>query len=157
MSVKSYTRIVPVAAFVVLAVFAISRCFAAASGQEGEASVRNGEAVAQSLTLGYTTRGVVFKTAAINADASVANCFRCNKTNTLHLGTGLYQVGFDENVQATNGWSRWVQVDTLSTGSINNVSCSTADRAGLTTGVWVECYNGSGTNVDTSFFIFVAR
>jgi hypothetical protein len=97
-------------------------------------------------------------TAAINFDGAIANCFGCNKTNTRHVSTGEYQIGFNTNVQATNGWSRWVQVDPLQALGIDNVSCTTADRAGLTTGVWVACYNNStGALEDTSFFLFVAR
>ena len=32
------------------------------------------------------TRGVVFFTAAINSDGSVASCFECNQANTQRLG-----------------------------------------------------------------------
>jgi hypothetical protein len=144
---KRYIWIVPVVALV----FAISGPFAA--GQNGG----DRSMAVPPVTLSNATRGVVFKTAAINADATVANCFRCNRINTVHLSTGTYQVGFDENVTANAGWSRWVQVDTLTIGSIFGISCTTADRAGLVTGVFVECVNAAGALADTSFFIFVAR
>jgi hypothetical protein len=107
------------------------------------------------ITLPQATRGVVFKTAAINPTGAVASCFRC--VSALLLAPGQYQVVFDENVQAANGWSRWLQVDTLTTGAINNVSCTTADRAGVPNGVFVYCHTGTGVAVDTSFFLFVAR
>ena len=63
------------------------------------------------------TRGVVFFTAAINSDGSIASCFGCDATNTQRLGVGQYQIDFGQNAQAINGWSRWVQADTLTTGS----------------------------------------
>jgi hypothetical protein len=110
------------------------------------------------VSLANATRGVVFETAAINSNGSISNCFGCNKATTLHLGTGQYQVGFNGNVQAYLGWSRWVQVDTLTAQNINNVSCTTADRALLNSAVWVACYtNNTGAFTDTSFFLFVAR
>jgi hypothetical protein len=147
---KRYVWVVPVVALAALVLFTASRRFAAGSRSD------NGD-VTPEVTLGAATRGVVFATAAINSNGTVASCFTCNRGNTVHLGTGVYQVGFNTNVQATNGWSRWLQVDTLSTGSISNVSCTTADRAGLPSGVFVLCTNGAGVDTDTSFFLFVAR
>lgn len=108
------------------------------------------------IVLPVPTRGVVFKTAAINSNGTIANCFRC--ASAASLGGGAYQVIFDENVQAANGWSRWVQVDTLTTGSIDNVSCTTADRSGNVNGVFVFCHTGNtNASTPTSFFLFVAR
>jgi len=120
------------------------------------AHAQNGSpsAVGSQIALSAPTRGVVFKSAAINSDGTKAQGFRV--TGTIHLGTWLYQVTFDENVQAINGWSRWVQVDTLSTGSIVGVSCTTADRAGNPKAIFIDCNNASG-QADTSFFLFVAR
>jgi hypothetical protein len=122
-----------------------------------------GELASAGLTLGQATRGVVFKTAAITGGGGVANCFRCVPASTIHLGTGFYQVAFDENVQATNGWSRWVQPDTLAAGE-ENAWCNTADRAGDPNAIFVNCQHeggpgsqGNSVPVDTSFFIFVAR
>jgi hypothetical protein len=113
--------------------------------------------------LNQPTRGVVFKTAAITGNATIASCFRCEAATTIHLGIGEYQVGFDENVQAINGWSRWVQVDTLGTGSVN-AWCTTADRAGVPDAIFVSCQapggpgnQGNSKAVDVSFFLFVAR
>jgi hypothetical protein len=152
---KRYIWVVPVVAVAAVVLFTASRRFASARGGDENGGERTVAPLA--VTLASSTRGVVFKTAAINSDATVANCFRCNRPNTKHLGTGLYQVGFDENVTANNGWSRWLQVDTLSTGSIFGISCTTADRAGLPSGVFVECVNTAGAVADTSFFLFVAR
>jgi hypothetical protein len=148
---KRLVWVVPVVALAAVVLFTASRHFSAGSRSE------NGDVAPADVALGLTTRGVVFATAAINFDGTVANCFTCNRSNTVHLGTGVYQVGFNTNVQATNGWSRWVQVDTLSTGSISGVSCTTADRAGVPSGVFVLCTNAAGADQDTSFFLFVAR
>jgi hypothetical protein len=127
----------------------------AASVTPAHAQNGNGSAAASaSILLSAPTRGVVFKTAAINADGSKAQGFRV--AGTIHLSTGNYQVTFDENVQALNGFSRWVQVDTLEAGSISGVSCTTADRAGVGKAVFIHCENAAGP-IDTSFFLFVAR
>jgi hypothetical protein len=115
------------------------------------------------ITSAQPTRGVVFFTATINSTGGVASCFGCNTANTKRLGVGLYQIDFGQNVQAVNGWSRWVQVDTLTTGT-ENAWCNTADRAGDNNAVWVNCQTtggpgsmGSSKATDTSFFLFVAR
>jgi hypothetical protein len=109
------------------------------------------------------TRGVVFFTAAINSDGTIASCFECVPANTKRLGVGEYQIDFGENVEAINGWSRWVQADTLTTGTVN-AWCNTADRAGDANAVWVNCQHSGGPGsqgnsapVDVSFFLFVAR
>lgn len=109
------------------------------------------------------TRGVVFFTAAINSDGSIGGCFGCNTANTKRLGVGQYQIDFGQNVQAINGWSRWVQADTLTFGT-ENAWCNTADRAGDDNAVWVNCQasggpgsQGNSKPVDASFFLFVAR
>ncbi len=109
------------------------------------------------------TNGIVRFTAAINANGTVFSCLGCNRADTRRLGVGQYQVAFGQNVQARNGWSRWVQADTLTFGT-ENAWCNTADRAGDANAVWVNCQSnggpGSGGNsrpVDVSFFLFVAR
>ena len=148
---KRYIWMVPVVVLATVVLFTASRRFAAS------AKSVNGDASPE-VVLANATRGVVFSTAAINSNGTVANCFGCNRANTFRLGQGLYQVAFNSNVTANNGWSRWLQVDTLTTGSISNVSCTTADRSGLPTGIFVECSdNATGNRADTSFFLFAAR
>jgi hypothetical protein len=105
------------------------------------------------------TKGRVKCTAAINSDGSILSCKHCNPADTMQLSTGTYQVSFNKpchNLLAVNGWSRWVQADTLSTGS-EQAFCTTADRAGDTNAIWVECFDSTGADVDVSFFLFVAR
>jgi len=149
---RRYAWGLSIIAVVVVAAAIIARPVGAASGENGGGGF-------SPAALGATTRGVVYYTAAINADGSVAACFLCNKTNTLHVSTGTYQVAFNNgNITANSGYSRWVQVDTLTTGTISNVSCTTADRFGVTSAVWVQCFNGmTGAVTDTSFFLYIAR
>ena len=99
----------------------------------------------------------MFGTAAINADGTITKSFNCSSST--HLIKGQYQVTFGSlgNITATNGFSRWVQVDSLSTGVAGGVTCTTADRFGNTSAILVACFNGSGAFTDTSFFLFVAR
>ena len=138
---KRYTQALTLAATLLIASLAMAQNGAERAGALPPASLQQ-------------TRGVVFYTAAINGStAAIASCFGCK--SAAHLGTGLYQVLFSTNVQAINGYSRWVQADTLTTGT-TNAYCTTADRSGSPTGVWVQCQNASGP-VDTNFFLFVAR
>lgn len=106
--------------------------------------------------------GQVLCTAGINADGTVGGGLHVlrDPTKTFKLSTGNYQVLFGvpcNNITAAKGWARWLQVDTLTTGSIFGVSCTTADRAGAINGVFVQCVNHAGALTDTSFFLFVAR
>jgi hypothetical protein len=151
--VKRFAWVLPLAGLVAFGLYSLSgHVFAAGTHENGEA--------APDVTLASTTRGVIFGTAAINADGTVASCFNCGRPTTLHLATGQYQVSFpavSSNITANNGFSRWVQVDTLTNGAIVGVSCATADRGGVPNAVWIDCFNGAGTEVDTSFFLFVAK
>jgi hypothetical protein len=119
------------------------------------------------VTLSSASRGVIFGEAAINPDGTVASCFNCKQSTTFQLAPGEYQVGFQNfgngAIQANNGYSRWVQVDTLSTGSLN-AWCTTADRAGVPGAVYVQCQQeggpgsqGQSVPANVSFFLFVAR
>jgi hypothetical protein len=149
-NMKSYMWLGVLAALVVADSLAVTRHVAAQNGPDVTHAAR------AAVVLATPTRGIPFKTAAINSNGTIASCFRC--VSATSLGGGAYQVIFDENVQATNGWSRWLQVDTLTTSSITNISCTTADRGGIVDGVFVLCSNNStGVSTPTSFFLFVAR
>lgn len=86
---KRYLLVLSLVTFAVLAVYVSAQEIAVRN------SSLNGGFAPLSLTLSQPTRGVVFKTAAINSDGTVANCFRCVKATTIHLGTGAYQIAFD--------------------------------------------------------------
>lgn len=108
------------------------------------------------------SHGLTMCTAAINSTGVVVSgqhVFTA-ATATFRVGLGQYQVAFAgpcNPATAASGHSRWVQVDTLTTGTAPQVSCTTADRGGVANAVWVECKNGAGVLTDTSFFLFVAR
>jgi hypothetical protein len=100
-------------------------------------------------------------TVAVNSTGTIAGGTAYAASSAL-LGTGIYEVIFKGpcggNITAARGWARFVQADTLSTGSLaGGVSCTTADRAGNTAGVFIQCANASGALTNTSFFLMVTR
>ena len=103
--------------------------------------------------------GSVLCTAAVNSTGKKAG--GSGVASVTHLGTGTYQVTFGgacgTNVTAAKGHMRWLQVDTLTTGSILHARCTTADRAGVPAAIFVLCEGVGGVLEDTSFFLFVAR
>jgi hypothetical protein len=104
-------------------------------------------------------QGALLCTAAINSDASLAGGTQYVASASL-VATGSYEVIFKgacKNITAARGYARIVQVDTLTTGSISGITCSSADRAGNRDGVWVNCTDGAGVQTNTSFFLFVLR
>ena len=105
-------------------------------------------------------QGALLCVAAVNSTGTLAGGMPF-VASSASFGGGSYEVIFKgacaPNITAKKGWARWVQVDTLTTGSISGVTCSTADRAGNVKGVFVRCTDGAGTGVDTSFYLFVAR
>jgi len=136
----------------------------AAASAFGDTNLLPGQSAAPAaVTLPNATRGVVFFTAAINSDGTVASCFNCNRAKTFRLSTGAYQVDFGQDIRASKGFSRWVQADPLNATS-ENAWCNTADRSGDVNAVFVNCQTtggpgsmGNSVPVDTSFFLFVAR
>jgi hypothetical protein len=115
-------------------------------------------------SLSRTNHGHFLCTAAINANGTVASPLSeadyVDQIRTFRIAAGAYQVAFLSpcpNVQATNGWFRIVQPDTLTTGSTGPRFCTVADRAGLTSAVFVQCFNQAGVQTDTSFTISVSR
>lgn len=107
------------------------------------------------------TQGQVLCVAAVNSTGTKAGPGLGVKSVT-HVATGQYQVTFGgagcgNNLTAKNGHARFVQVDTLTTGSIaSGVRCTTADRSGVPAAVFVDCANAAGP-LDTSFFLFIMR
>ncbi len=125
------------------------------------ASADNGVATAPSVsTAPKFTNGSVKCTADINSNGRVLSCKHCDPANTFQFGTGEYVVAFKkpcQNILAVNGWSRWVQPDTLSNGGVEQALCTTGDLYSDSNAVQVECWDLTGNNVDASFFLFVAR
>jgi hypothetical protein len=139
---------------------AIGGALILAAGSTASAQM-NGGAAPMSVAPGSLNDnlGALICTAAINADGTLAG--GANVLSTANLGGGSYEVVFNNkcstDLRAQKGYARWVQVDTLTTGSIGDIKCTTADRAGNKRGVWVNCTDGAGVAAPTSFFLFVAR
>jgi hypothetical protein len=99
-------------------------------------------------------------TAAITANGGVFSGEYVNDALTSRLSPGTYQVAFKApcpNVQIANGWFRIAQPDTLGTGSLPARSCIVADRAGVPSAIWVQCFNQAGAVTDTPFTLHVSR
>jgi hypothetical protein len=144
-------------------VVALAMLFAIPLARNAMAGGTNANGIAQvpvpAATKVKPNNGKVKCTAAINFDGSILNCKHCNPTDTGQISTGQYQVGFTKpctNILAVDGWSRWVQADTLSTGD-ELAFCTTADRAGDVNAIFVECFDDTGADVNASFFLFVAH
>jgi hypothetical protein len=60
-------------------------------------------------------------------------------------------------VQIANGWFRVIQPDTLTIGSLPARSCVVADRLGVPSALFIQCFNNTGVLVDTSFTVSVSR
>src|SRR6516162_10743533 len=68
----------------------------ALSGTAGAQTVQNhnllpGQEAPRNIPSAQPTRGVVFLTATINSNGSIAACFGCNAAKTLRLAPGAYQ------------------------------------------------------------------
>jgi hypothetical protein len=75
---------------------------------------------------------------------------------TFRLNTGRYQVGFKapcRNVQIANGGFRLVQLG----GELRARCCYVANRAGVPSALFIECFNAAGVDADTSFTVSVSR
>ena len=104
--------------------------------------------------------GNVLCTAAVNSTGTLASSLVGSfALSSSKVGLGTYQVLFKApctNVTAATGWARFVQVDTLTTGTTSG-HCATADRAGSVNGVWIACFDAAGAPADRSFFLSVTR
>jgi hypothetical protein len=152
------------------AFFALSLCAGlipgvALAGPNEETGPAPKNATAGSLAPNH---GHVLCSAAINSDGSIATALAgsyIDHTKTFRLTTGQYQVGFNGpcgNVQAVNGWFHIVQVDRLTAGFPAPAVCTTADRAGVPSAVFVRCFCASPSPpfvgaCDTSFELSVSR
>jgi hypothetical protein len=108
-------------------------------------------------------QGHILCTAAINSDGTIATRLTgsyINSANTKRLSTGTYQVAFNYpcgNVQIVWGWFRLVQPDTLTDGTLPARSCIVADRAGVPSALWIQCFSNTGALTDTSFTVSVSK
>jgi hypothetical protein len=99
-------------------------------------------------------------TAAINSTGTIAGGNFVDPARTFKLGTGRYQVGFlapCPNVQIANGWFRVIQPDTLNNSVMPDRSCYVADRFGVASALFIECFDHNGSDANTSFTVSVSR
>lgn len=120
----------------------------------------NGGPVAQDAPVGSIpiASGAPLCKAAINSNGTIAGGAG-TLTSASRLSTGVYNIvwkGRCLNVTASNGFSTWIQVHTLTTGT-NNAYCTAADLAINPNGTWVNCYDNTGAAKDVSFFIKVEK
>jgi hypothetical protein len=110
--------------------------------------------------------GHILCTAAINSNGTIATHLfggtfdYIDAPRTFRLSTGRYQVGFKgpcPNVQIANGWFRIVQPDTLTGGVLGPRYCTVANRDGVPSALFIECFNNAGADTDTSFTVSVSR
>jgi hypothetical protein len=107
--------------------------------------------------------------AAINSNGTVATHLfggtgapfdSIDAPRTFRILPGRYQVGFKApcpNVQIANGWFRLVQPDTLTGGVLGARYCTVADRDGVPSALFIECFNAAGVDTNTSFTVSVSR
>jgi len=132
----------------------------------GSGTVTNGPSGAiaafalQSSVPSASNHGHFVCTAAIRPNGSVFSGEYVNAALTAKLATGTYQVAFNNpcpDVRIAGGWFRIAQPDTLTIGTLPAQTCTVADRFGVTSAIWVQCFNATGALVDTSFTLHVSR
>jgi hypothetical protein len=144
--------------------FALPLCAALVSSTAFAAGGQNSGGLAPFILLpgggAADNHGHFVCTAAITAGGGVSSGEYVNAALTSRISAGTYQVAFNApcpNVQIANGWFRIAQPDTLGTGTLPARSCIVADRFGVPSAVWVQCFNNAGALTDTSFTLHVSR
>lgn len=105
---------------------------------------------------GLNGNGMVKAWARINADGSVASCWRCNTsgTETRNISTGNYEVDFTPLSTDIRSRPRMGLLDGYG-GSALRGGISFEDRSGDPSSVFVETYDSAGTSTDESFTIII--
>jgi len=131
------------------------------SGEDGDISLSNGtssgtaldlEGSSGSITNIITGNGIVKAWARMNADGTVASCYRCNSSPTVTglISTGSYEVDFtiDANID-----SRPVVCSPGHNGTTITLatSISCVGRGGNDSAIFVVTQNGSGTAINSTF------
>lgn len=107
-----------------------------------------------------SNHGMTLCTAAINSDGTVAGGQHVNKNDTARTSIGQYEVAFFKpcnDVRASQGFMRIMQVDALDDTFVVPAVCSTADRNGNKAAVYIFCSDLDGNPIDVSFFLHVSR
>lgn len=103
---------------------------------------------------GVAGEGFVKAWARINADGTVASCYKCNSGATLQLGTGQYAVDFSPLSSDITGRPRSATLDTLSSGTTVG-EIGVANLAGSPPGIFVSTWDSSGISSNRSFVLVI--
>jgi hypothetical protein len=102
---------------------------------------------------GLAGEGFVKGWARINADGTVASCYKCNAANTFGLGAGQYQVDFSPVASSIVGRPRTATLDTLGLGAVVG-QIGVADRFQVPSAIFVQTTDTFG-NVKNQPFTLV--
>ena len=96
--------------------------------------------------------GLVKAWARINADGTVASCYRCDSSETQKLGTGVYEVDFTPVGTDVSG-RPWTC--SLGTGAVFGASgeISCVQRSGDASSLYVDINNAAGAGSDQAYTV----
>jgi hypothetical protein len=103
------------------------------------------------------SNGLVKAWAQINADGTIAACWRCNTdTNeTRRITDGQYEVDFTPLATDISGRPRTATVDIHGGGSFGDSTVTLADRASDPSSVFARTHNTAGAFTDAPFILIV--
>jgi hypothetical protein len=103
------------------------------------------------------SNGLIKAWAQINADGTIAACWRCNTdTNeTRRFATGAYEVDFSPLSTDITGRPRAATVDNIGGGEAPITVLNLADRDGDASSVYVDTNNLSGAPLDAPFVLAI--
>jgi hypothetical protein len=101
------------------------------------------------------SNGLVKAWAQINADGTVAACWRCDLIETTRLGTGRYEVDFTPLGPDITGRPRSATIDDLVEGNEPPSFIDLADRIGDASSVFVQTADVDGTDADRAFILLI--
>jgi hypothetical protein len=105
---------------------------------------------------GLNGNGMVKAWARINADGTIASCWRCNTdtSQTRNYGTGYYEVDFTPLSTDISGRPRSAVLDILLAGSTTGM-ISVANRSGDPSSVFVYTLDIDGNPADRPFTLII--
>jgi hypothetical protein len=101
------------------------------------------------------SNGLVKAWAQINADGTIAACWRCNPTETGRFFDGRYEVDFTPLDTDITGRPRSATIDDLGGGAENPGSITLADRQDDASSVFVNTTDPDGSDSDRSFILII--
>ena len=103
------------------------------------------------------SNGLVKAWAQINADGTIAACWRCNTdpAETGQTSLGDYEVDFTPLATDISGRPRSATIDNLGTGSAASGTIELADRSGDPSSVFVSTEDAAGAEADRPFVLII--